>query len=435
MSGSNATLVVIYLNIFLYALCYQMQRPLEPFLVDRLVGKEGSSANEYARLQSFFFIVQTLGSLFIGRLIDSIGYKWGFMLNFLASGLSYFILSESRTLFLLYLSKLPTVFQAGFLCAQVAVTRSEFDGASRVTLLGRLTTSYTIGSVVGPYIGGMIGTSGDYYFGAKIACLGSIVSMVLCLLLPSQDSGKQKPADEKSEANNTEPIDREDRSKDSSVPKASILKIVKSAWLLLSVKIVSNVANAIASSVLPIIFKDVFKLSEYQMGVTMSIISAFNALITGLALSPIVALANGDLLRVITTSLTSLIIIQFIQGGLALPFISGRSFAGGFYEYFGLTLLSSMAQFVLANSLTSEATQCVEENSRGTLIGLEHSIFAAARVVAPTLGVALLSFGGISAASASCGFIFLGCQATWLIFKVDLVPVNHSASRETSKHK
>ena len=98
MNAPNSTLVIIYLNIFLYALCYQMQRPLEPYLVDRLVITEGSAANEYARLQSFFFIVQTLGSLFIGRLIDNIGYKWGFILNFVASALSYFILSESRTL-------------------------------------------------------------------------------------------------------------------------------------------------------------------------------------------------------------------------------------------------------------------------------------------------------------------------------------------------
>ena len=425
MSAPSFSLVIIYLNIFLYALCYQMQRPLEPYLVDRLVITEGSAANEYAKLQSFFFIVQTLGSLFIGRLIDNIGYKWGFILNFVASALSYLILSESRSLLLLYLSKVPTVFQAGFLCAQVAVTRSEFDGASRVTLLGRLTTAYTIGSVVGPYIGGLIGTSGDYYFGAKIACFGSLVSVLLCLLLPKGNSNSKGRPGESSAEDIQKPLQ----------PTKSILQIALSAWLLLSVKVVSNLSNAISSSVLPIILKDTFKLSEYQMGMTMSTISAFNALITGVALSPIVALANGDLLRVITVSLSSLILLQFAQSAFALPIIVENSYSGGFYEFFGLTLLSSMAQFVLANSLTSEATQRVDENNRGTLIGLEHSIFAAARVLAPAFGVALLSFGGISATSASCGLIFVACQSTWLMFKADIKPSHLTTAPETSKHK
>ena len=427
MSSQNFTLAIIYLNIFLYALCYQMQRPLEPYLVDRLVISEGSAANEYARLQSFFFIVQTLGSLFIGRLIDNIGYKQGFILNFLASALSYFILSESRTLLLLYLSKLPTILQAGFLCAQVAVTRSEFDGASRVTLLGRLTTAYTIGSVVGPYIGGLIGTSGDYYFGAKIACFGSLVSVLFCLLLPPRDSNSMSrhPGVESSAEEVQKPPQ----------PTKSILQIAIAAWLLLSVKVVSNLSNAISSSVLPIILKDSFKLNEYQMGVTMSVISAFNAVITGVALSPIVALAKGDLLRVITVSLSCLILLQFTQSALALPIIVENSYSEGFYEFFGLTLLSSMVQFVLANSLTSEATQCVDESNRGTLIGLEHSIFAAARVLAPAVGVALLSSGGISATSASCGLIFTACQSTWLMFKTDVKPSQFHITTETSKHK
>ena len=403
-----------------------MQRPLEPYLVDRLVITEGSAADEYARLQSFFFIVQTLGSLFIGRLIDNIGYEWGFILNFVASAISYFILSESRTLLLLYLSKLPTIFQAGFLCAQVAVTRSEFDGASRVTLLGRLTTAYTIGSVVGPYIGGMIGTSGDYYFGARIACFGSLVSVLLCFLFPNRNlNGKSRPGGEvTSEENQNSPK-----------PALSILQVATSAWLLLAVKVVSNLSNAISSSVLPIILKDSFKLNEYRMGATMSTISAFNAVVTGVALSPIVALANGDLLRVITISLSSLILLQFAQSALALPVIVGRSYSGGFYEFFGLSLLSSMAQFVLANTLTSEATQSVDESSRGTPIGLEHSIFAAARVFAPALGISLLSLGGISGTSAACGLIFVVCQSTWMMFRADIKTFHPKAAPETSKHK
>lgn len=58
---------------------------------------------------------------------------------------------------MLYLSKIPTVLQAGFLVGQLAVSQVTNDGPERLTALGRLTMSYTIGSVIGPTVGGWLG--------------------------------------------------------------------------------------------------------------------------------------------------------------------------------------------------------------------------------------------------------------------------------------
>jgi len=62
MSNKNLTMGLVYLNVALYALCYQMQRPLEPFLVDKLKGEGDAEemAAEYSKLQSFFSIIQTV---------------------------------------------------------------------------------------------------------------------------------------------------------------------------------------------------------------------------------------------------------------------------------------------------------------------------------------------------------------------------------------
>ena len=74
--------------------------------------------------------------------------KLGFIISFLASAACYAMLSQATTLEILYLSKIPTLLQAGFLCAQVAASQATNDGADRVTALGRLTMSYTIGKVL-----------------------------------------------------------------------------------------------------------------------------------------------------------------------------------------------------------------------------------------------------------------------------------------------
>lgn len=58
---------LIYINIMLYAACFQMQRPLEPFMIEKLK-QEGSGTDvalEYAKLQSFFSLIQVLSYNYI----------------------------------------------------------------------------------------------------------------------------------------------------------------------------------------------------------------------------------------------------------------------------------------------------------------------------------------------------------------------------------
>ena len=58
-------MILVYINIVLYATCYQIQRPLEPYMVAK-IGLNGDSSTEYANLQSFFQLMQTFGSFIAG---------------------------------------------------------------------------------------------------------------------------------------------------------------------------------------------------------------------------------------------------------------------------------------------------------------------------------------------------------------------------------
>ena len=68
VSESTAVWLVL-LNVTLYAVCYQLQRPVEPFLVKSLSeGADGAEvARTYGRLQSFFSFVQTLSLIHISE--------------------------------------------------------------------------------------------------------------------------------------------------------------------------------------------------------------------------------------------------------------------------------------------------------------------------------------------------------------------------------
>ena len=178
MSVTDATtrrsqfgLFLVYILVVFYALCFQLQSPLEPFLVEKLVGKDkGSDASvSYGRLQSLFSGIQMFASLLFGHILDKFGVRVGFTLNFLACAATYYLLSITSSMTMLYISKIPGIGMAGFLCAQTAVSQLTSAGPERVQALGRLTTAYTIGGIVGPYLGGLLGGQGDYFLSAKLA--------------------------------------------------------------------------------------------------------------------------------------------------------------------------------------------------------------------------------------------------------------------------
>lgn len=406
MKREDIILGIVYLNIVLYATCFQIQRPLEPFLVDKL--SSGNSVNDYAKLNSFFSLVQTVGSFMSGPFLDKFGPKIGFLITFISSAMSYWLLSISTTLDILYLSKIPTIFQAGFLCAQLSASLVTKDGADRIKALGRVTMSYTIGSVMGPAIGGWLGASGDYYYGAKLAVYGSLLSAILTLFLPDFDHSNSK-------------IDNKSNDIPKNTNKAhsyGFINVFSSVWLFLCSKVITSVANATSASAMPLILKNIYHLNEQNLGLVMSAMSACNAVVNGLFLAPIVAvLGNGSLIDVIKYCVLAMSILSFTQAFMGVDnVISVISYTNGLLEYVVLLFVLSVLQFVLSTTITSESTSRVNSDEKGTLLGLEHSLFAAARIVTPQIGVYLLNEHGVSGVCSACGGIFLGVYCLWVSF-------------------
>jgi OCT family organic cation transporter-like MFS transporter 18 len=404
-------LVIVYINIALYATCFQLQRPLEPFLVEKVISTNGGESDakaEYARLQSFFSIVQMIGSLATGYFLDYFSVKAGFYLSFLSSALCYWLLSKATTMPILYLSKIPTIFQAGFLCAQLAVSHSTTDGTERLAALGRLTMSYTVGTIVGPAVGGWVGASGDYYFGARLAVIGSLMSVVLTFFLPPlvhAESGKLAPAANKNICRNpTDLIVKE---------TPSMIHIISKVWLMLFTKVTSGVAISMTSSAFPLILKNIFGFNESAMGLTMSSLSAVNSVANGILLGPFVEFLGGKTAVVVSTALYAMAAFFFLQAIFASPAATSLSSSGGLYIFIGCTFVLNVFQYVLSPALTGESTSRVSGHEKGTLLGLEHSLFAAARILTPQAGVSLLNAGGISLVSGASGAIFVVLVAVW----------------------
>ena len=65
------------------------------------------------------------------------------------------------------------------------------------------------------------------------------------------------------------------------------------------------------------------------------------------------------------------------------------------YPFIGMIMILSIFQYSLGTAITAATSSLVPRNMQGTLMGLEHSLFAVAYMVGPRLGVAGLAWGDV----------------------------------------
>ena len=384
--------IILYTNVTLYALCLQLKAPIEPFLISSLEAND--AVLSYGALLSLISLIQTIGCPIMGIIIDNYSAKLAFFIAFVSSAMSYGLLSYATSLEILYLSVIPTAFQHGFLCAQAVAVNLFKDEEDRAAALGRLTAAYYIGATIGPTLGGYLGTTKDYYFGAKLACLGSILSCFLTLIGPGGSHKRRKSGD--SDEENGE-------NKNSSMLKGFRIAIASpKIRKLISLKLLVSCGNGIIEAASPLILKDTFGFNEQELGLYFSIKSLCSAIFSAFTSKPLWTSQSPK-----STIEKCIIIVGFgflIQGILLLFHLSAK-YVIPLWLVSGI--IASLASLIMAIFITTMTTSLMEANDRGSLLGLEHGIFSLSRILTPVIGVALLKFGGPSDVGFACAIFSL----------------------------
>jgi OCT family organic cation transporter-like MFS transporter 18 len=406
-STINTTVLwVTYVNIALYALSYQLQTPVEPFLIKKLSEEAGDAEGvnrTYGNLQSFFQAIQTIGSPVVGIILDRIGLRYTSALVFLASALCYAILAVAYDLPTLFLSKIPTVFQAAFLVAQAtAATSTGNDAAARAAALGRMTTAYTVGATLGPMLGGYLADRGNFYIGAKFAVVGSLISVVLSLVFLTDETNKEEKEKPPS-AESTEKEDKKIKKKRSFLNElrhSGGMALRSSLWPLLMVKVLGGVVASMHSTAMPLMLTQKLELEPSQLGLSMSgsmmAVAAFGAV----GMAPLTNALGPP-------RMTYLGLLGRAALGLTMAALVAIAIGHGdafLMQIISVAIMHALASHTLATGLTTQTTGAVASDERGSLLGLEHSLFSLARIAGPKIATSLLSFGnGMWPVEIACG--------------------------------
>jgi MFS transporter, OCT family, solute carrier family 22 (organic cation transporter), member 18 len=413
-SNNRRILWVTYVNIVLYALCYQLQRPVEPFLVKELsarMSNESVVVTTYGQLQSFFSMIQTMGSPLVGILLDRVGIRKASAAVFLASAVSYGLLAHATTMRMLFLTKLPTLLQHAFLVAQaVAATSCPGNEAARAQALGRMTTAYTVGATLGPALGGFLAGHGDFYLGAKLAVVGSCLSVLLSwIFLPdngrggavvaSNDGTSSQQQHDHSSPSKNKPLQRQ-RSFCEEVQNSAEMARRSALWPLLVVKIISGVSSSMYHTALPMVLTAApISLDPAQLGLTMSAGMLASAIFGAFGMALATEQLGGAM------GMTKIGLLLRPGFGLVLAMLLARPYLRGLSSIIALSIAHSLTSHFIATGLTTQTTGAVSAHEQGALLGLEHGLFSMARIAAPTAGTALLTMSDFTSIALCCGAV------------------------------
>ena len=101
--------------------------------------------------------------------------------------------------------------------------------------------------------------------------------------------------------------------------------------------------------------------------------------------------------------------------------VGRRTADGGVWVYAALSLALTLFQFPLATTITSLTTSRVPAELKGTLVGFEHAIFAAAGLAAPLIGVTIYQAAGLAGAAAVSAVAYAALHAAWRQHGAELV--------------
>ncbi len=362
--------LLIYLTITLYALAYMSQQPTKIFWVGKVTADKRDAAEAYAAYESYFALLQLVGGLISGWLVDAIGAKFMIMLSLLSGFASYALTAHASTLLGLFCAGVPTVMQHAMLASRSYLTAT-LDSSQHATVIGRLGVAYGVGMVIGPQLGGWVAS----WSLVAAALLAAGISLVSALIVwaalpnakPSDGALDKKPAGAAS----------------SSISYAALLQIpsVKEGLL---VKALFFLGSELFRQLLTQVAVKHFRFEPSDMGTLLSIVG-FSSALANLLPPALAGFHVPSLLCACCVGMTAVIsTIAMLPSSAALLVKA-------------LCLPHAMMGALFGTLQTTLMTSATPPSLQGSLSGLDMSLRSVIGICTPFAAQALLSAFGYAA--------------------------------------
>ena len=348
--------------VFLDALAANLVLPLIPFLAIEFE----ADVRAITGLHTVFALFTFLFAPLIGRLADRHGKKAVFLVSVVLAAFAYIGLAFATTLWMLFLFRALGGIAAAKLSVAQSIITDITDEAERARYIGVLSASISLGFIVGPVIGGLLGTESYSlaFLAAGVFCITSLV--VGWLVIPNLEQDNPERQADKAE------------SKKESVSTGEVLSQTRLIYLL---PLFFSIAfsNHLIVSIIPI------WLYETKAWVLLDV-----ALL--MAACGVATIATQVLLVPICSRYLSLWQALHIGIGLIIVSLLGLFLQDSLVVFYVMIMLFSVAVALANNSGHSIVSIRSPSGNVGKMMGINQSVRAVGQLSGPLLaGVVYVS--------------------------------------------
>lgn len=159
----EASRIFIFVTVLLDAIGIGIIIPIMPEIIKRFGTDAQFVSTYFGYFISVYAFMQFVASPFLGALSDKYGRRPVLLLSLLGGGLDYLLMAYAPSLFILFIGRVI----AGLTGANQTVASSYMadisDDSNRAKNFGLIGAAFGVGFVIGPALGGFVGSFGHHY--------------------------------------------------------------------------------------------------------------------------------------------------------------------------------------------------------------------------------------------------------------------------------
>jgi DHA1 family tetracycline resistance protein-like MFS transporter len=369
----NRAMFTLILSILVDVFGFSMVIPLLPSLAISL----GASNLMYGIILSSNAIAALIFGPLWGKLSDRYGRKPILMISQAGTGLAFLLLAFSNSLYIIFAGRILD----GIFSGQFPIIRAYISDVStpqtRSSQMSKIMVGYTSGMIIGPLLGGILGTFG-WWYPMIFASLLSIISIILTSKVLVESMPRERIEDLKTERQ---------LKKDSPDGKQRIWS--GEVGIRFTQVFLHSLISIIFGSSLSLVLFNRFNASPSIIGTIMSITGVI-LLIYGLFLMRRVLQKIGEK-RIFFSCIIGYVVLFMIY-----PYLNELWMIYVFMVPYALCMAS------VYPIISSNITKAVGPDKQGTISGWTTNVQSISQTVSPLISTSFLQIGGLF-----LGFIFL----------------------------
>lgn len=357
-SQKNAAVGFIFITLLLDVIGFGIIIPVMPTLISELKHVDISTASKYGSLLMFAYAaVQFVCAPVLGSLSDKYGRRPVLLFSLFGFGIDYLFLALAPTYGWLFVGRIIAGITGASMTTAAAYIADVSSKENRAKNFGLIGAAFGIGFIIGPVIGGLLGSFGPripFYAAAALALINWTYGY---FILPESLSREHRRSFEWKRAN----------------PVASLMHLKKYpaiSGLAISILLVYIAAHAIQSNWNYFTMYR-FGWDEKMVGISLGVVGV------------LVALVQGGLIRVANPWLGN---NKSIYIGLSLYALGMLLFGFAYQGWMMLVILVPYSLGGIAQpALRAVMSEHVPPNVQGELQGAITSLMSLAAIIGPLL--------------------------------------------------